>query len=64
MTRAGLCVNAHQFHNRLGDGAHSAGPGIRLAGKCTACAIDVEPRKLERPSDHAPVMATLISPPS
>ena len=26
-----------------------------LAARCTACAIDVEPRKLERPSDHAPV---------
>ena len=30
-----------------------------LAGRCTACAIDVEPRKLERPSDHAPVIADL-----
>ena len=30
-----------------------------LAKHCTACAIDVEPRKLERPSDHAPVLADL-----
>jgi exodeoxyribonuclease-3 len=30
----------------------------RLAGRLTACAIDVEPRKAERPSDHAPVTAT------
>jgi exodeoxyribonuclease-3 len=30
-----------------------------LASKCTACAIDTSPRKLERPSDHAPVIATL-----
>jgi exodeoxyribonuclease-3 len=28
-----------------------------LARRCTACAIDREPRKLERPSDHAPVIA-------
>ena len=30
-----------------------------LAGRCNACAIDVEPRKLERPSDHAPVLCDL-----
>ncbi|MCP5278338.1 MAG: exodeoxyribonuclease III [Thiobacillus sp.] len=30
-----------------------------LAGKCTACVIDKEPRKLERPSDHTPVLAEL-----
>ncbi|SMB25173.1 Exodeoxyribonuclease III Xth [Sterolibacterium denitrificans] len=30
-----------------------------LAARCTACVIDKEPRRLERPSDHAPVMATL-----
>jgi exodeoxyribonuclease III len=28
-----------------------------LAATCTSCVIDLEPRKLERPSDHAPVMA-------
>ena len=28
-----------------------------LAQRCKSCAIDVEPRKLERPSDHAPVFA-------
>jgi len=28
-----------------------------LAGKCAACHIDKAPRKLERPSDHAPVVA-------
>lgn len=28
-----------------------------LAARCTACAIDKAPRKLERPSDHAPVVA-------
>ena len=28
-----------------------------LAKSCTACTIDIEPRKNERPSDHAPVIA-------
>jgi exodeoxyribonuclease-3 len=28
-----------------------------LAETCTACTIDREPRRLERPSDHAPVVA-------
>jgi exodeoxyribonuclease-3 len=31
----------------------------KLAKACTACAIDVEPRRNERPSDHAPVFAEL-----
>jgi exodeoxyribonuclease-3 len=30
-----------------------------LAQDCTACTIDRAPRKLERPSDHAPVMAEI-----
>ncbi len=30
-----------------------------LAARCTACTIDVEPRRLEQPSDHAPVIVTL-----
>jgi exodeoxyribonuclease-3 len=30
-----------------------------LAKRCVACRIDVEPRRLERPSDHAPVIADL-----
>ena len=30
-----------------------------LAGACRACSIDVSPRKLERPSDHAPVVCEL-----
>jgi len=28
-----------------------------LAERCESCWIDVEPRRLERPSDHAPVVA-------
>jgi exodeoxyribonuclease-3 len=31
----------------------------QLAGRCTACSINVELRRLEQPSDHAPVIATL-----
>ncbi|RTL47940.1 MAG: exodeoxyribonuclease III [Rhodocyclaceae bacterium] len=30
-----------------------------LAQQCTACTVDKAPRKLERPSDHAPVIAEL-----
>ena len=29
-----------------------------LAARCRACAVDLEPRRHERPSDHAPVSAT------
>jgi exodeoxyribonuclease-3 len=31
-----------------------------LASRCTACRIDKEPRRLERPSDHAPVIAEFV----
>jgi exodeoxyribonuclease III len=31
----------------------------QLAGLCTSCTIDIEPRRAERPSDHAPVIAEL-----
>jgi exodeoxyribonuclease III len=30
-----------------------------MASRCRSCSIDVAPRKLERPSDHAPVIAEL-----
>lgn len=30
-----------------------------LSNACTRCQIDMEPRKLERPSDHAPVLAEI-----
>jgi exodeoxyribonuclease-3 len=30
-----------------------------LAKRCTSCIIDIEPRKRERPSDHAPVVLEL-----
>jgi len=31
-----------------------------LASECRACTIDLEPRRLERPSDHAPVICELV----
>ncbi len=31
--------------------------GPELAARCRSCAIDIAPRGLERPSDHAPVIA-------
>ena len=30
-----------------------------LSGGCASCAIDIEPRRNERPSDHAPVVAEI-----
>lgn len=30
-----------------------------LKARCQSCSVDVAPRKLERPSDHAPVICTL-----
>ncbi len=33
-----------------------------LRPDCTACTVDIEPRKLERPSDHAPVFADIKTP--
>ncbi|WP_338758475.1 exodeoxyribonuclease III [Massilia sp. METH4] len=32
-----------------------------LAARCTACTIDRTPRKWKQPSDHTPVIATLVS---
>jgi exodeoxyribonuclease-3 len=32
-----------------------------LAKRCTSCTIDIEPRMLERPSDHAPVMCEIAA---
>ncbi len=30
-----------------------------LAARCRACTIDIEPRRREQPSDHAPVILTI-----
>src|SRR5512134_2522769 len=32
-----------------------------LAARCTSCTIDLDPRRLERPSDHAPVLAEIAA---
>ncbi len=34
----------------------------QLAAQCTACSVDIEARRQERPSDHAPVYADLDAP--
>ena len=34
---------------------------VALAGRVRGCTIDREPRKLEKPSDHAPVIAEIAS---
>ena len=48
--------------------AHQRNMGLRidhilvgevLAGRCRACSIDRAPRRLERPSDHAPVVVEI-----
>jgi exodeoxyribonuclease III len=50
--------------------AHQRNMGLRidhillappLADRCTACSVDRAPRRLERPSDHAPVFAELTT---
>jgi exodeoxyribonuclease III len=33
-----------------------------IAARCTGCSVDIDPRTLERPSDHAPVFADLTGP--
>ncbi|HWU67614.1 MAG TPA: endonuclease/exonuclease/phosphatase family protein, partial [Stenotrophobium sp.] len=33
-----------------------------LAALCTGCTVDTAPRKLERPSDHAPLTAEFALP--
>ena len=37
-----------------------ATPG--MAARCSACIVDKEPRRWEKPSDHAPVVATFGAP--
>jgi len=32
-----------------------------LGESCTACVVDKDPRRLERPSDHAPVVLELAA---
>ncbi|HEX6003783.1 MAG TPA: exodeoxyribonuclease III [Burkholderiales bacterium] len=47
------------FRRRMGLRIDHILLSAELAARCRACAIDAEPRRLERPSDHAPVLADL-----
>lgn len=46
------------FRRNLGLRIDHVLASTELASRCSACAVDTAPRKLERPSDHAPVVAT------
>lgn len=45
------------FRRRMGLRIDHILASAALAGSCRSCVIDVEPRRNERPSDHAPVIA-------
>ncbi len=47
------------FRRKLGLRIDHILMSAELAADCTACAIDVDLRRLTQPSDHAPVVATL-----
>ncbi len=49
----------HAFRRRMGLRIDHILVSDNLARVCRACAIDIEPRKAERPSDHAPVVIDL-----
>jgi len=49
----------HAFRRKMGLRIDHILVNNSLAPACRACRIDVEPRKAERPSDHAPVWADL-----
>lgn len=47
----------NMFRRKLGLRIDLVLASAALAGKCTASYIDIEPRRQERPSDHAPAIA-------
>jgi exodeoxyribonuclease-3 len=49
----------HAFRRKMGLRIDHVLLSHALATACTACSIDIEARKNERPSDHAPVIAEL-----
>jgi exodeoxyribonuclease-3 len=51
----------NQFKRNMGLRIDHVLVSSELAPRCTSCAIDVEPRRLERPSDHAPVVAEITT---
>jgi exodeoxyribonuclease-3 len=46
------------FRRNLGLRIDHVLASAELSAKCLSCQVDTVPRKLERPSDHAPVLAT------
>jgi exodeoxyribonuclease-3 len=50
----------HAFRRNLGLRIDHILVTDALAQRCKSCAIDIGPRKLERPSDHAPVFAEIV----
>lgn len=49
----------HAFKRKMGLRIDHILLNESLAARCRACSVDVDPRKAERPSDHAPVWADL-----
>ena len=47
----------HAFRRKMGMRIDLILASDALAASCTSCSIDSEPRRNERPSDHAPVIA-------
>ena len=47
----------HAFRRKMGMRIDLILASDALAASCTSCTIDSEPRRNERPSDHAPVIA-------
>jgi exodeoxyribonuclease-3 len=51
----------NQFKRNMGLRIDHILASAELAARCTSCTIDLEPRRLERPSDHAPVLAEIAT---
>ncbi|MEK8090249.1 exodeoxyribonuclease III [Thermithiobacillus plumbiphilus] len=51
---------AFMFRRKLGIRIDLILASPMLAGSCSSCEVDVAPRRLERPSDHAPVWAEFV----
>ena len=51
----------HAFRRKMGMRIDHILVSGQLAANCRSCAIDIEPRKNERPSDHAPVIAEIAT---
>ncbi|MBZ0104064.1 MAG: exodeoxyribonuclease III [Sulfuricella denitrificans] len=49
----------HAFRRKLGLRIDHILLSDKLVPDCGSCRVDIEPRKLERPSDHAPVIAEI-----